>query len=198
MKYIKRCTNVFLNKIVPFIFILVACSDSNNLKKHLEILTKKNNRIDINEWTIVQKIEIDERLYYSLKKEKGDTTFSLGFTYFETDDSYYIDDFIKKYYSDSTYIEMALWNNDTLYCFTYDAQRCRMGKPMLFKKMNFVTGKYYYSYKRGKLSWEQRKYFDANRDSLIFIKGNNLPELPEMKQEENDTIPITFENRNPR
>jgi hypothetical protein len=42
----------------------------------------------------------------------------------------------------------------------------------------FIVGEYYYKYKFNELNNGQKKYFENHRDSLINLRGNDLPELP--------------------
>ena len=196
MVYMKRCIIEYLSKLV-FILLLTGCS-SNILNTHLENLQEKNNQINLEGWEVVQKTETGLDIsFFSLKKQIGDTTFSLSFSYLKKNGCYKLNDFIKSYNTDSSYNEMALSNSDTLYFFKIRAINDNPDNPFYtkdYKDMIFITGKYYYMYKRGELNWGQNEYFENHMDSLIKIKGNNLHELPDLRLKKNDTISLPEES----
>jgi hypothetical protein len=78
---------------------------------------------------------------------------------------------------------MALLNNDTLYFYKCNSASLNKapGNPVEFNNLKFKIGKYYYMYKRGRLNWGQKEYFENNMDSLTRIRGNDLPELPDLR-----------------
>lgn len=191
-----RCIIEYLSKLV-FILLLTGCS-SNNLKTHLENLQEKNNQIDLEGWEVVQKTETGLDIsFFSLKKQIGDTTFSLSFSYLKKNGRYKLYDFVKSYNSDSSYNEMALINSDTLYFFKYKAINNKTDNPLHYADMNFIKGKYYYMYRRGELNGGQKEYFENHIDSLTRIKGNNLLELPDLRLEKNDTTSLPEESLYP-
>lgn len=197
MVYFKRCIIEYLSKLV-FILLLTGCS-SDNLKTHLGNLQEKNNEIDIEGWEVVQKTETGiDIFFYSLKKQIGDTTYSLSFDYFKQNEDwdYKLGDFIKSFNTDIFYNEMALLNRDTLYYFRYKCKTINNNPktPLVYRNMDFITGKYYYLYRRGEFNWGQKEYFENHMDSLTKIRGNNLHELHDLRLEKNDTISFPEES----
>ena len=201
MTYIKRCIIESSSKIVLLsIFLLIGCT-TNNLESHLKEIQKENSQIDVKGWDVIKNSTTDIETYYSLRKQIGDTTYTLSFSYFNNGNKkfYKIDDYIKSYnVNDSTY-EMALLDNDTLYFFKCNSSALNKapGIPVEFNNLKFELGKYYYMYKRGRLNWGQKEYFENNRDSLIRIRGNDLPDIPDLRLPKKDTLILPEESIQP-
>jgi len=68
------------------------------------------------------------------------------------------------------------------------------GIPVEFNNLKFEVGKYYYMYKRGRLNWGQKEYFENNMDSLTRIRGNDLPELPDLRLHKKDSLTLPEES----
>lgn len=201
MTYTKRCTIESLSKIVLLSFLILNGCATSTLESYLKEIQKGNSQIDIKGWDVVKKSTTDIEIYYSLRKKIGDTTYSLSFSYFENGNERFftVDDYIKSYtVNDSTY-EMALSNNDTLYFFKCNSAFLNNtpGSPVEFNNLNFEIGKYYYMYKRGRLNWGQKEYFENNMDSLKRITGNDLPELPDLRLLKEDTLALPEESMKP-
>lgn len=201
MTYTKRFTIVSLNKIVLLVFLIFNGCTSSTLESYLKEIQKENSQIDIKGWDVVKKSTTDVEIYYSLQKKIRDTTYSLSFSYFGNGSERFftVDDYIKSYtVNDSTY-EMALSNNDTLYFFKCNSTFLNNapGIPVEFSNLNFVKGKYYYMYKRGCLNWGQKDFFENNLDSLIRIRGNDLPELPDFQLHKDNSFTIPEETKKP-
>ncbi len=177
MRHIKQLTIRFLNSIT-LCFLLSNCYN-HDLGSHLKEVNKINNQIDLQGWEVMNKYIIEDECYYNIWKKKGDTVFSVSFTYFTNLKVYKIDDFLKSITKDSVYTEMSLFNSDTLYYFRYinDSLSFNSPKPIDENKINFRTGKYYYLYKRGRFNWKQKDFFENHIDSLTRIRGNDLPEF---------------------
>jgi len=177
----KIFSNIFTMKYIGSCFLalllFVGCSYPT---KHLENLKKINGNIDVNGWDVSQSLNMGAEDFFSLNKICGDTIFHLSFSCFKNDmgTTYYIDDFYKTYKSDGYFYQIALQNSDTLYCFRtkFDVTD---NLPEICD-IEFFTGKYYFLYKMNSLTWGQQKYFEANRDSLTQIKGDDLRPLPEI------------------
>jgi hypothetical protein len=114
---------------------------------------------------------------YTLNKQIDDTTFILKFHYFKKfpkinrDTTYYHYE-IYKTFSDNKYqYKLGLLKTDTLFYYK---------SPMnnLEDKI-FILGKYYYLSIAGELSTKQKIFFVENIDSLIKVRGDDLPPLPE-------------------
>ncbi len=201
MDYIKQCIIEFSSKIVLVsILLLIGCT-TDNLELQLIEIQKENNQIELKGWEVIQKFTIDQVTDYSLRKMIRDTTYSLSFSYYRNGNEkfYKVDDYIKSYIvNDSTY-EMALFNNDTLYFFKCNSASLNKDhrNPVGFNNLKFEIGKYYYMYKRGRLNWGQKEYFENNLDSLTRIRGNDLPELPDLRLHKKDTLTLPEESIQP-
>ena len=197
MDYLKLCTIEYFSKIFLLIILLTGCKSDDNLKNHIANLEELNNQIDSKGWKIIQNTETDYEQYFFSKKQIRDTSYSLGFSYFKNKGNgfYHMGDYVKSYYTDNYYYEMALLNSDTLYLFNYK-KNIMINKPgysLKYKNMNFIMGKYYYMYTHGKLNWGQKEYFENFKDSLIKTTGNDLPELPDFRLQKEDTTMLTKE-----
>lgn len=176
----------YIGSLILVLFFLAGC---NHPTKHLEHINKINGSIDVEGWEVCQSLNMGDEEFFSLKKRCCDTIFHLSFSRIvdNTISTYYIDNFYKVFKADDYYHQIALQNLDTLYSFRtrYDLSK---NLPEI-KNMEFSTGKYFFLYKMNKLTWEQRKFFEANKDSLIQVKGDHLPPLPEIDDSiDNDFI----------
>lgn len=174
----------FLIRFSLTIFILFSGCTERELTTHLIEINKLNYQIQQDDWEVITKTTLDDDTYFYLEKRISDTIYSLAFTYFKAKQKYIIDGYTKSYKANSIYHEMALLNNDTLYFFTKPTSGDIIdeGKYIHIDSLNFIMGKYYYIYRMGRLNSRQRLYFDMNMDSLIRIRGNNLPRLPEINE----------------
>lgn len=201
MDYIKQCIIEFLSKILLVPVLLLISCNTDDLELQLLEMQKENNQIELKGWEVKQKFTNAQVTEYSLRKMIGDTTYSFSFSFFKNgnDKLYNIDDYIKSYsVNDSTY-EMALLNSDTLYFFKCSSASLNKasGIPIESNNLKFEVGKYYYMYKRGRLNWGQKQYFETNKDSLIRVRGNDLPELPDLRLYSIDTLTLPEESLQP-
>jgi hypothetical protein len=172
--------------IIIFIVSFLLNNSCSNiiLNNYVKEVKKINNRVTLNDWSIYQKYTIsDGTSFFYLKKNKNDTIYRLQFSYYKKNKEVNFLDYYISYCVNDDYYELSLVNDDTLYFYTcknsdYDEGR---GPFRNFDRMNFITGKYYFMCKFGKLYAEQRNYFENHKDSLTKIRGNDLPDLPELK-----------------
>lgn len=86
-----------------------------------------------------------------------------------------------------------MYNYDTLYFF-----RRRIGLKndsvhfVPIDSLDFTVGKYYYVYLHNGVNLAQQQYFMVHKDSLLKIRGNNLPNLPEDKYDGSTSSPHWF------
>jgi len=180
--YIIDLQKRFPTKLLSLIlfYLLISCN-SFDYEFHLEELHQLNSSIDKKGWEMVKRYKFKDENAYILSKKISDTTYLLSFSYFKIskykkDTSFYFIDYYKKNYNDSNFFhELCIQNRDTLYFFKYPL---KFYPTNSFDKMIFISGKYFYMNKYGKLNSQQREYFDIHKDSLIKIKGNDLPQLP--------------------
>lgn len=158
--------------------IIVLSFGCNNkkrqLKDHLErINSQEITSIEPNNWTIKHYYK-DDYIFYQLHKKVADTILNFEFEYYKEYDKYVILDYNKLYFDTNNkfYYSLQL-KKDTLYYY-------RMRDPSSIEK-EFIVGKYYYLWKFNQLTQGQKDYFIKHRDSLIKVRGNELPKLPELK-----------------
>ena len=163
--------------------ILFSC-DQEKLSKHLVNLRKLNHKIQQNDWIVKQQYSTDLEEYFCITKEKDNAYYMLTFSYFPKVNKYKHENYIKAFVEEDLYHELSLINNDTLYHFTAHKNNnvLKDNSSLKLEELNFISGWYYYLYIHGNYSWEQKEYFESNRDSLIKIKGGNLPPLPKNHQ----------------
>ena len=152
----------------------------DEISKHLTKLRKENFRIYLNGWTIKNHVLTPDLEYFSLSKIERDTFYKCVFNHFPKVDKYKVDLFAMSYVENGVYHEMSLQNNDTLYYFTCNKNinALKDGDFIKMKEKDFELGWYYYLYTHGKFNLKQAEFFEQNRDSLIQLKGSNLPILP--------------------
>jgi hypothetical protein len=110
---------------------------------------------------------------FYFKRVDEDTICKLSYEYYccSADTIFIPKEFYRRYADEEfQYIMLLGKNSDTLFYY----------KASLFGKLQkvFITGKYYYQYRFGQLDSFQRRYFKIHKDSLMHVKGNNLPLLP--------------------
>lgn len=181
MIYTKQYTIGFLSELILITILLGGCN-SDCVEHHLTSIHEINNMIPINGWKTKQKSVIGNEYFFSLEKQVVDTTYYFNFYFLKDENKYYIDDLKKSFNCDSLYHEMAIDNKDTLYHFV-SKRNPDFNIPndsMVYFDRLFITGKYYYMYKNGKLKWGQKEFFEDNKDSLVKIRGDLLPPLPNL------------------
>jgi len=113
--------------------------------------------------------------YYYYKKKAKDTLYLLHFEYYDSkyDTVFIPDEFYKRYENDAfQHVILFGKNGDTLFHYKADLFRS-------LKKV-FLSGKYYYQYIFfEEMNNKQRDFFIMHKDSLIHVKGHDLPKLPE-------------------
>lgn len=179
-----------LKKNFFYLFVLlffnIGCSNLA-LKYHLYNLNKLNPTVKKTNWTISQHYRVSKTTYYCLKKQLKDTSFVLNFSFYKTNFkfNYEVEEFVKRYPENGLFYELSTTDSDTLYELYSNIQK---NNHYYLNECSFIQGKYYYMNKYGLLRIGQSIYFDKHRDSLKNIRGNDLPELPELFLPNNDTI----------
>lgn len=190
----KFTMKVLISKTIFFIlFVCVSCSRyypvnmycpncDRKLKGHLKKISKINSNVDIKDWRIryCYKDNYIKSIHYEIDKHIADTTYVFDFGYYpktfydkKTKTKYRIEEYKKSYYEDGYQHLMALFNNDTLYYYKREKSNYSRWD------YDFIRGKYYFMNRTGCLSRKQAEYFRAHKDSLIKVRGNDLPRLPE-------------------
>lgn len=177
-----------------FVSICLSCSD-HTIEEHLIQLNKINNQIDTDDWQVTLNAHSETESFFGLRKQVSDTIISLGFSCLRKDSGIYyiIDGFTKSFENDDLYHEWSMYNYDTLYFF-----RRRIGLKndsvhlVPIDSLDFTVGKYYYLYLHNGVNLAQQQYFMVHKDSLLKIRGNNLPNLPEDKYDGSTSSPHWF------
>ncbi len=176
---------IFMKKFVKkywginvFCFAFFISCNNQVPKKDLKELQKQNSQVIVTDkWIYSFSSNSKEDRYCGAQFQKKDTTYYFEYRFSKHTKKYYIHDFIKSYTEKGIYYEMELFNNDTLYSFHRNTEDSR---AWLFNNKIFSTGKYYYMVKNGiDMNPKKHKFYLQHKDSLIHVKGNNLPPLPE-------------------
>lgn len=167
---------------VILIVLGLLCAVASFLQKRIPLLLISGKSEIINPWgwnNISFSKNIGISTYYFIKHE-NDTTVNFSFEY-NTNNRYgkkglgeY--DLIKEYLQGNSIINISLTiNGDTLFI------NARPKKTDFFsiKDGSFIKGRYYYYYKmeRHRLNYDQIVYFERNKDSLISVGANEIPEF---------------------
>ena len=170
--------------LIMFFQSFYQCTSIGKLNSHLIELNKINSHISLSGWSLVQEFKWDFEYHYNLKRQGGNISQWLNFMHVVSPDTNYYHIFrcFEYYTIDDCFYQTSFINCDTLYSFIYKnpPENFCPGGYVHPDSLDYIVGKYYYMYKYGFLSIQQIEYFKENRDSLIRIRGNDLPELPEI------------------
>ncbi len=162
--------------IISSFLILLGCSNKVP-KKDLKQLQKQNSQIvATDDWYYTFYMDDDNAKHCGAELKKEDTTYYFEYSFIEKTNQYYLSGFYKSYTTpEGIYHQMELLNNDTIYAF-----HCKKKNALIFSNYIFSTGKYYYMIKYGiNINPKQYHFYQQHKDSLIHVKGNDLPPLPE-------------------
>lgn len=186
MNYLKSgCANL----VISLALVVTATWSCRNdgIHKHLNYLHSIDSQIPKNDWKVLQFIDDNEGWgkEYLVKANNKDTGVVVKFTYIgdTKSDAYFLTKHLKQYFHNGYYWEVSLKNGDTLYFYRNkdEIYNQRPEKPISPETNIFIVGKYYFDWVRGRMKYGQRLYFEKHRDSLIKVRGNNLPPLPELE-----------------
>lgn len=143
-------------------------------KKHVKADLSKinelfNHSIKETGWQIDLYSADEEYKYVNLSKELADTSKILNYFYYEEPGIYQIDCY-QINYEEGEFEHQVRIEKDTLYHY-----KVPIDKP---NDKIFLVGQYYYLYSNNLLNPKQKQYFEEHKDSLIKVRGNNLPDLP--------------------
>jgi hypothetical protein len=126
-------------------------------------------------WVLKQEIEYNElNTHYFITKTDGDTLKTLSFLAGGTDNWRSADRYVKEYPCGSTdTCHLILHENDTLYWYS-ESKGLK----------NFLSGEYMYRSERLLFDEDEQNYFEFFKDSLRKVKGNDLPDLPNLNDEQ--------------
>ncbi len=114
--------------------------------------------------------------FYQYRKYIEDTVYKMSFElYTSTSDTIFLPiDFYKRY-EDEDYQYLILFGKESDTLFSY--------KAFLYDELYkfFISGKYYYQFRFKKLTIKQELFYNIHEDSLKLLNGNDLPPLPEVK-----------------
>lgn len=164
-------------KFLLFLYLINSCT---LLKKDSLDIVAKNLDLNPTDWKFIQKVsESKNNTFYYYENRKGDTTTTLQYYYFSRSDTFKLGCLRKEYEIDSlNYVVELNRNKDTLLFMSYLKDSVHFSYS---SKKHFYKGKYYFLAEYGKLSLGQLQYYWKHKDSLIRVKGNDLPDLPEIE-----------------
>lgn len=169
-------------KAIIFIILLSIISGVCNKEKdfsevliHLkEINNRKISIVDTSGWDYFRIDKTKEYISYELMNYGQDTSKGLSFRYWQNQNRY------------------DVWLNNTTICDTVqnliyhidieeDTVFYYTTKELNSLEKTFIIGKYLNDYRYGGMTKGQKCYFKMHKDSLMKIRGNDLPPLPEME-----------------
>ncbi|MEO9966253.1 MAG: hypothetical protein ABJF11_10715 [Reichenbachiella sp.] len=128
-------------------------------------------------WEVMVSSESDENLFYSMRKEDGDTSKFLTFFSDKDQQVQKIDSYTKEFYLGEIKHHVCMYE-DTFYYYTENQ----------FSEKVFIIGEYNFRFSNAQLSPDELGYYVLYRDSLGRIRGHNLPKLPPISEEEREKI----------
>lgn len=163
--------------IILFLTIFTWNHYCDNIDHHIQEIHKLNKSIPLKGWE-EEFIKEESPVFknYLLFNVIDDTIFNIDFdVFFDLQSQKYEYRILKfwKRFNDDSYEYHLLMNIDTLYFYITPINKS--------EEKYFFQGKYYYMYsspREYKFKECQYKYFIENMDSLIKVKGNDLPDLP--------------------
>ena len=163
--------------IITIFLLFVGCTnEERQLKICLDEINDRGiTKVDKIGWTLNYYIDKDKSTFYEISNKVADTLINFSFRHYKDNDKYIIEDYNKFYKNkkDNCFYSLQL-KKDTLYYYKMRDLSSQLAKE-------FIVGKYYYQYIYNQLKLGQKRYFELHVDSLIKIRGNNLPKLPEVK-----------------
>lgn len=176
-------------KAAIFLVLLFCGCKITKLRRHLEKIHSIDESIDTRGWSIRHYSKFEDAELYNLVKRVDDTTFRFEFWYYDSNSTWYsrtrqhyqIDEYYITYLKNQLYNETLLLKGDTMYSYSCDTSDYKLVYDDI-SNLDFEVGKYYFLSKFCHISYGQREYFNQHMDSLVRIRGNNLPELPELSK----------------
>jgi hypothetical protein len=150
---------------------------NSNIIEYFDELIKKENIYNYNvSDDEISKLRVES---FNHKITINDTTIYLDYKLYNSEEScsYKHIHLTKEYKSRDKYHVIEIFNNDTLYHYS---SLKPMDKSQFYEDYNFILGKYFFmaTHNSGFLNEQQMIYFFLNADSLINVRGNDLPGLP--------------------
>lgn len=168
-----------ITTISIFILIISCTNGQKSNDKSIKLICNKYNFLPSDNWEIVEQIATNCDLDLAMLRNQSDTSIYLSayISYINcTQDSVFIllKDYIKIYNCNSKKCFMAFdeTNSPIYQYFLFDENK---------DSIIFDFGKYRYLYDKDYLNRRQRLYYEQNKDSLERIRGNSIPDLPEIK-----------------
>ena len=130
--------------------------------------------VDKSGWELMLDGKTDGQNSLSFQKKDRDTTKHIIFAVDSHKKAVGIIRYTKKFSGDGKQFTVEMNSRDTLFSF-YNSNS---------KDTIFQTGEYYYKFSNFQLDSSGRKYYLLHKDSLVFVRGDNLPKLPSLSPNE--------------
>ncbi len=112
---------------------------------------------------------------FNFEERLGDTLIIFQIHYNSDTGKCYVLDY-QKMFEDSAFRYMLLVNNnDTAYFVKQDK---------VTREEIFIVGEYFFRAMHSLMTKEERRYFELYQDSLMKVRGDDLPSLPSLTEEE--------------
>ena len=155
------------------LLLLLSCNNEISLDDALMKISKETP-ITLDNWEVAEKLGSKGHWSYVLMQTKSDTTHIINFNIDNQDVSLFYHDIR---FSDTNYDYFLRRKSDTSYFYKINK---------LDSVTTFIQGEYNFKDRRMKHTTGQMEYYRLHQDSLDKIKGNNLPELPEIQTTYNE------------
>lgn len=167
--------------IILLILLLTICSCPKKEQKvcadnNLELMKSKYPYINVNSLEFTKLMPMYEDTFYLYEGMNSDTLYYLSF--YKNKEIIFIDNYMKEY-KDTEFLYKLLMKSDTIYFFKENT---------ITGKKDFFVGEYGYKYHNGYLNADEINYYMLYKDSLNQIKGNSLPKLPKLTNEEMELL----------
>ena len=133
---------------IGFLMMITSgCKSARDRDLHLHLIeiSKINRNVPLNNWKISVGYQGDLEHRYELEKSEFDTSYYVYFSYSPIDKVYDFDAYVITYFVDSTYHELSLFNNDTLYhLFAVTEYNLLTDRPPQRTEKHFIKGREYY------------------------------------------------------
>lgn len=187
-----------MNKYIVFMLLLLSScnygasnkttNSQNKIDSNLILLKKEYPFVNIDNLTLRRESNFNGEVFFSYAAEGIDTTIAL--TFYKKDSNIRLDSYEKKYHDDIFNYYMALESDtDTV---LYYKENISSGEKI------FSIGGYRYKFEKALFKDSELNYYRLYMDSLNKVRGNNLPELPELNEREKKLLEEIVEDEHRR
>ena len=168
-------------KTIFYTFIILlfisSCKNNESYEVYMSNIRQVNPQIKEGEWKVDYHYDLNGEENYHQYLIQGDTVFKLDLFIYSKEHmkmfnfrNKYFFSYTKEYNNDDYKYILYMVYSDTMYFYRTPINNN--------EEKYFYTGKYYYLDENIKLTLCQREYYLKHVDSLVKVKGNDVPDLP--------------------